>query len=47
MDGTEREDFSEQDELESVGMTPPEIIKLGNAFGKTILSVDEYKRVSK
>ncbi len=47
MDGTVREVFSEQDELESVGMAPPEIIKLGNALGKTILSVDEYKRVSK
>jgi energy-coupling factor transport system ATP-binding protein len=47
MDGTVREVFSEQDELESIGMTPPEIIKLGNAFGKTILSVDEYRRVMK
>ena len=47
MDGTVREVFSEQDELESVGMTPPEIIKLGNAFGKTILSVDEYRRAAK
>jgi energy-coupling factor transporter ATP-binding protein EcfA2 len=47
MDGTVREVFSKQDELESVSMTLPEIIKLGNAFGKTILSVDEYKRVMK
>jgi energy-coupling factor transporter ATP-binding protein EcfA2 len=47
MDGTVREVFSKQDELESVSMTLPEIIKLGNAFGKAILSVDEYRRIMK
>ena len=47
MDGTVREVFSKQDELESVGMRLPEIIKLGNMLGKTLLSVDEYKAVIK
>jgi energy-coupling factor transport system ATP-binding protein len=47
MDGTVREVFSRQEELESVGMKLPEIVKLGNMFGKTLLSVDEYKRVVK
>ena len=43
MDNTVREVFSQQNELESVGMKLPEIIKLGNMFGKTLLSVDEHK----
>jgi len=47
MDGTVREVFLKQDELESVGMRLPEIIKLSNMFGKTLLSVDEYKAVIK
>jgi len=53
MDGTVREVFSRQDELESVGMKLPEIIKLSNMLCKgrfqtcTLLSVDEYKRVMK
>jgi energy-coupling factor transporter ATP-binding protein EcfA2 len=47
MDGTVREVFSQQDRLESVGMKLPEIVKLGNMLGKTLLSVDEYRRVIK
>jgi len=47
MDGTVREVFSQQDELGSVGMKLPEIVRLGNMLGKTLLSVDEYKRVVK
>ena len=47
MDGTVREVFLRQDELESIGMRLPEIVKLGNMFGMTLLSVDEYKRVMK
>jgi len=42
-----REVFSQQDELGSVGMKLPEIVRLGNMLGKTLLSVDEYKRVVK
>ena len=45
MDGTVREVFSRQDELESLGMRLPEIVKLGNILGPTTLSVDEYRRV--
>jgi len=44
MDGTVREVFSRQDEMESVGMKLPEIVRLSNMLGKTLLSVDEYKR---
>jgi len=47
MDGTVREVFSQGDELESVGMKLPEIVRLGNMLGKTLLSVDEYKRIMK
>ena len=47
MDGKVREVFSQQDELESVGMKLPEIVKLGNMIGTTLLSVDEYGRVMK
>lgn len=47
MDGTVREVFSRQNELEAVGMKLPEIIKLGNMLGKTLLSVDEFKKVWK
>ena len=43
IDGTVREVFSRQEELESAGMRPPEIIKMGNMLGKTLLSVDEFK----
>ena len=43
MDGTVRKVFSRQDELESVGMKLPEIVKLSNMFRKTLLSVDEYQ----
>ncbi len=47
MDNTVRAVFSQQNELESVGMKLPEIIKLGNMFGRVLLSVDEYKRIMK
>jgi ABC-type glutathione transport system ATPase component len=47
MDGTVREVFSRQDELESVGMRLPEIVRLGNMLGKTLLSVDECRRVTR
>ena len=43
MDGPVREVFSRQDELESVGMKLPEIVRLSNMFRKTLLSVDEYR----
>jgi len=43
MDGTVREVFSQQEKMESAGMRLPEIVKLGNMLGKTLLSVDEYK----
>jgi energy-coupling factor transport system ATP-binding protein len=43
MDGTVREVFSQQEKMESAGMRLPEIVKLGNILGKTLLSVDEYK----
>ena len=45
IDGTVREVFSRQEELESAGMRLPEIIKMGNMLGKTLLSVDEFKSV--
>jgi len=45
IDGTVREVFSRQEELESAGMRPPEIIKMGNMLGKTLLSADEFKSV--
>jgi len=45
IDGTVREVFSRQKELESAGMRLPEIIKMGNMLGKTLLSVDEFKSV--
>lgn len=45
IDGNVREVFSEQEKLESVGMRLPEIIKLGNMLGKTLLSFDEFKSV--
>jgi energy-coupling factor transport system ATP-binding protein len=45
MDGTVREVFSQQEKMESAGMRLPEIVKLGNMLGKTLLSVDEYKRI--
>ncbi len=45
IDGTVREVFSRQAELESVGMRLPEIVKLSNMLGKTLLSVDEFKSV--
>jgi len=45
MDGTVREVFSQQEKMESAGMRLPEIIKLGNMLGKTLLSVDEFKRI--
>ncbi|MFC1718333.1 ABC transporter ATP-binding protein [Candidatus Poribacteria bacterium] len=47
MDNTVRKVFSQQNELEFVGMKLPEIIKLGNMFGKTLLSVNEYRAVMK
>jgi len=43
MDGTVREVFSQQEKMESAGMRLPEIVKLGNMLGKTLLSVDEFK----
>lgn len=43
MDGTVREVFAQQEDLESFSLRPPEIIRLGNMFGKTFLSVDECK----
>jgi energy-coupling factor transport system ATP-binding protein len=43
IDGTVREVFSQQEKMESTGMRLPEIIKLSNMLGKTLLSVDEYK----
>ena len=46
-DGAVREVFSRQEQLESVGMRLPEIVRLGNMFGKTLLSVDEFRQVMK
>jgi energy-coupling factor transporter ATP-binding protein EcfA2 len=45
MDGTVREVFSQQEKMESAGMRLPEIIKLSNMLGKTLLSVNEYKQI--
>ena len=47
MDGTVREVFSQEDPLESFGMKLPEIVKLGNMLGRTLLSVEEHRRVLK
>ena len=47
MDGSVREVFSQQDQLDSFGMKLPEIVKLGNMLGRTLLSVEEHRRVLK
>ncbi|MBD3181779.1 ATP-binding cassette domain-containing protein [Candidatus Poribacteria bacterium] len=46
MDSTVRKAFSQQQKLESVGLKLPEIVRMGNMMGKTILSVEEYKYIT-
>lgn len=41
MDGTIREIFAREEELIDLHLRPPQIVRLSNRFGHTLLSVDE------
>jgi len=44
MDGSIREIFAKENELTSLYLRPPQIVRLTNRFGRTLLSVNEAKR---
>lgn len=46
-DGTTREVFAREEELEGMALIPPPVVSLSNRLGRTVLSVDEMTQITK